>query len=376
MTINNNTWAIVLAGGEGSRLHSLTTDASGVPVPKQFCSLTGGQSLLTETLQRAASVVEPDQICVVVAAKHRRWWEPMLSEVPNSNIIVQPSNRGTGNGVLLPLLHILARDPSARIVLLPSDHYVHDEPALASTLRLAVRALEDHTDQVLLLGMHPDDADPNLGYIVPGHEIGPNISGVNRFVEKPSGATAKQLVDQGALWNALIVATRARALLSLFITRLPDVVVKMHSAVAEDLRSSADAPATTIVYRDLPTIDFSSQILQGAETKLRLIEANRCGWSDLGTPKRLGETLRELLHVREASRDSINSIAPLNLSVQHARLGGTDLRASAYPQVLKGCKVSSEPRWPSAAAPSGVPAPTQAREGLARSTNSGASQKS
>ena len=330
MTIDNNAWAIVLAGGEGSRLHTLTTDDSGIAVPKQFCSLTGGQSLLVETLQRAASVVEPDHICVVVAAQHRRWWEPMLSETPKSNIIVQPSNRGTGIGVLLPLLHILARDPSAHIVLLPSDHYVRDEPALASTLRLAVGALEDHPEQVLLLGMHPDDADPDLGYIVPGHNSGPNVSRVDRFVEKPSGAAARQLVDQGALWNAFIIATRARALLGLFMTCQPDIVAKMQSAVAEDLRFSPSAPATTMIYPNLPQIDFSSQILQGTEAKLRLLEANRCGWSDLGTPKRLGETLRELAQGGETSRDSINSVfAPLNLSVQHARLGNTIRSASA-----------------------------------------------
>jgi mannose-1-phosphate guanylyltransferase len=324
ITIGNNAWAIVLAGGEGSRLHGLTTDDSGITVPKQFCSLTGGQSLLVETLRRASSVAEPDHICVVVAAQHRRWWEPMLSEMPKSNIIVQPSNRGTGNGVLLPLLHILARDPSAHIVLLPSDHYVRDEPALASTLCQAVGALEDHPDQVLLLGMHPGDADPDLGYIVPGHNTGPNIYRVDRFVEKPSGAAARQLLDQGALWNALIIVARARALLALFMTRQPDVVANMYSAVAEDLRSSANTLATTTIYRDLPKIDFSSQILQGTETKLRLIEANRCGWSDLGTPKRLGEALHELPQVSETSRDSINSaFVPLNLSVQHARLGST-----------------------------------------------------
>ena len=329
MTISSNAWAIVLAGGEGSRLHGLTTDASGVAVPKQYCSLTGGQSLLIDTVQRAASVVEPNHICVVVAAQHRRWWEPMCSKMPKSNIIVQPRNCGTGNGVLLPLLHILARDNGARIVLLPSDHYVGDEPALASSLRQAVGALEDHPDELLLLGMHPDDADPDLGYIIPGHNIGPNIYRVERFVEKPSRAAARQLLDQGALWNALIVATRARALLDLFMTSQPDVVAKMHFAVAEDLRSSTNALAATIVYRDLPNIDFSSQILQGTETKLRLIKASRCGWSDLGTPKRLGETLRKFPHADEASRDSINSVfAPMNLSAQHARLRSTIRSAS------------------------------------------------
>jgi mannose-1-phosphate guanylyltransferase len=330
MTIGNNAWAIVLAAGEGRRLRRLTTDESGVTVPKQFCSLTGGQSLLVETLQRATSVVEPAHIFVVVAAQHRCRWEPMLSEMPKSNIIVQPSNRGTGNGVLLPLLHILIRDPHAHVVLLPSDHYVRDEPALASTLRQAVGALEDYPDQVLLLGMHPDDADPDLGYIVPGHNTGPNIFRVARFVEKPSEAAARQLVNQGALWNALIIASRAPALLGLFMTCQPDIVAKMRSAVAEDLRFSLNAHGTSMIYPNLRKIDFSSQILQRTEVKLRLLKAARCGWSDLGTPKRLGKTLRELEKVGEASRISINSaFAPLNLSVQHTRFGSTIRSASA-----------------------------------------------
>jgi hypothetical protein len=129
--------------------------------------------------------------------------------------------------------------------------------------------------------------------------------------------------------SARIIATCARALLGLFMMRLPDIVAKMHSAVAEDLHSSPSALATTMIYRDLRKIDFSSQILQGAETKLRLIEANRCGWSDLGTPKRLGETLRGLLQLGEAPRNSIHSVlAPVNLSVQHARLRSTIRSAS------------------------------------------------
>jgi mannose-1-phosphate guanylyltransferase len=86
---------------------------------------------LGEALQRCDAVAEPDHITVIVASGHRRWWLPLLREMPTANVIVQPSNRGTANGILLPLLHIMARDPDARIVLLPSDHYVRDERVLA-----------------------------------------------------------------------------------------------------------------------------------------------------------------------------------------------------------------------------------------------------
>ena len=122
-----NTWAIVLAGGEGSRLRSVTTTALGVAIPKQFCSLHGGDSLLHDALKRAESIASPDHICAVVSQQHRRWWESALAGVASVNIIVQPRNCGTANGILLPLLCILERDPEARVVILPSDHHVRKE---------------------------------------------------------------------------------------------------------------------------------------------------------------------------------------------------------------------------------------------------------
>jgi mannose-1-phosphate guanylyltransferase len=100
-----NTWAIVLAAGDGSRLHSLTTTESGIAIPKQFCSLHGGQSLLREALQRAEAVASPANSCIVVAHHHKRWWDAELAGKPKSNVIVQPSNQGTANGILLPMLH-------------------------------------------------------------------------------------------------------------------------------------------------------------------------------------------------------------------------------------------------------------------------------
>ena len=93
--MNTNTWALVLAAGEGSRLRSLTTMRSGVAVPKQFCSLQGGPSLLQEALQRAEAVAPRARICTIVAEQHRRWWEGPLWSLPAQNVIVQPDNRGT-----------------------------------------------------------------------------------------------------------------------------------------------------------------------------------------------------------------------------------------------------------------------------------------
>src|SRR5437762_5691423 len=128
------TWAVVLAAGEGSRLRALTTTSSGIAVPKQFCSLRGGASLLEEALQRAAAVARIERISTVVAEQHADWWCRSLAGLPPANVFVQPQNRGTALGILLALLHIFERDPHARVVILPADHHVGVEPVLARAL--------------------------------------------------------------------------------------------------------------------------------------------------------------------------------------------------------------------------------------------------
>jgi hypothetical protein len=165
-------WALVLAAGQGSRLRSLTTTDTGRAIPKQFCSLRGGSSLLHEALGRAQALTSIPNMCAVVAVQHQRWWLPQLGSLLAKNIFVQPQNRGTANGILLPLLFLLERDPGARIVLLPSDHHVREEAILARSTRQALKQLQRCSEETLLLGCEPEEADPQLGYIVPGNTEG------------------------------------------------------------------------------------------------------------------------------------------------------------------------------------------------------------
>jgi mannose-1-phosphate guanylyltransferase len=75
------TWGVVLVGGEGRRLHSLTRDEQGRAVPKQYCSFLGSQSLLRSAIDRLSAVVDRRRIIVVVAASHRRWWQRELADI-------------------------------------------------------------------------------------------------------------------------------------------------------------------------------------------------------------------------------------------------------------------------------------------------------
>jgi mannose-1-phosphate guanylyltransferase len=320
MNTPGNTWAIVLAAGEGSRLHSLTTTEAGIAIPKQYCSLRGGRSLLREALQRAETVASPANRCIVVATHHKHWWDAELAAEPESSVIVQPSNRGTANGILLPLLHIMARDPDARIVLLPSDHHVSDEHVLLAALQEAVRKLEARRDHVLLLGISPEEADPDLGYIVPGSVDGRAVWTVSRFVEKPNAPFAQVLIDAGALWNAFIVAAHAQALLQVFAQRFPRIVAEMRSVIEQNPRSG-DAPDAVIdLYRGLPDIDFSRQILQSTASVLRVLRVKHCGWSDLGTPQRVAKVLRRLPRLDDVEDQGLHSRSGLlSLATQQAR---------------------------------------------------------
>jgi mannose-1-phosphate guanylyltransferase len=305
-----NSWGLVLAGGEGRRLHGLTRNGLGVVVPKQFCSLQGGASLLEEALQRAAAIAPLQRVCTVVAEQHRQWWTPITSYLPEENVIVQPQNRGTAYGILLPLLRIAERDPDATVVLLPADHYLRDEEIMMTSLRRAADLAAGDRDSIYLLGVEPDEPDTELGYIVPVSRSRDTAVGVKRFIEKPSEIRARLLLDQGALWNAFIVAASAKALLRLFDDR--------YAAAIGAMRGIAGA-AIESFYQQLRSSDFSKDVLQGKESLLKVLAVPQCGWSDLGTPKRIGLALEQL---RQADIGMDNHpIFPLqvNLADQYAR---------------------------------------------------------
>jgi mannose-1-phosphate guanylyltransferase len=195
-------WVVILAGGDGRRLGSLTTNASGVSTPKQFWSLNGGPSLLQLSLQRALRLVPRERIVTVVTEAHRRWWEPSLLSLRRSTVVVQPSNRGTGLGVLLPLLVIAKSDPEAGVICIPSDHYVEREDVLADVLRQATAPDVLDSDKLTLLGMAPNAPDSGFGYLCPVPDSGVGMRPVHRFVEKPDAVAAGNLIRAGSVWSS------------------------------------------------------------------------------------------------------------------------------------------------------------------------------
>lgn len=283
MKKQGNLWSIVLAGGDGSRLSQITGGPEGRTVPKQFCSVNGGPSLLRQALRRARRVAGPDHTAVVVAAEHRRWWSVELADLPSVNVVVQPCNRGTACGVLLPLMQVLARDPDATVVVLPSDHVVEDEPTLFAAITAATENIRLEPDRLVLLGLEPEGPDTGLGWIAPLSTAHHPVSAVSHFVEKPTQERAEELVREGALWNSFIFAMRGSELFALFQWALP-WMTKMFDYELVDASAGPFAARVSRLYERLPNVDFSRAVLQEAGADMRVVAVPPCGWTDVGTP--------------------------------------------------------------------------------------------
>lgn len=284
-----DTWAVVLAGGDGRRLSALTVSLNGTAVPKQYCSVWGGSSLLDDALARAAAVAPLGRICTVVAAAHRRWWSTTLARRPGANIIVQPQNRGTGIGILLALLDVLERDPYATVVLLPADHYLKDEATMAVSLQRVAELAAQDTKSIYLLGAEPGLPDPELGYVVPTEQRRDRPCAVRSFAEKPAMAEAEALLTRGALVNVFILAGSVGSLLGLYKQAHEQTVITLSAALRSAGGDHAQLAAT---YERLPDIDFSRDILSHHTSMLRVLPVPPCGWTDLGTPERVAEILK------------------------------------------------------------------------------------
>ena len=278
-------WALVLAGGDGKRLLPLTTRLTGTPTPKQFCRITGDRSPFESTLDRIAPLVPAARTLAVVTRSHLGIAGPQLAALPAGNVVVQPRNRETGPGLLLPLLTLAARAPDATVVVLPSDHFVRNAAAFRVHVARAARQVAKHPDRIALLGIVPEEPESGFGYVLPGrpHAGTAPVFDVARFVEKPSPAAAAMLVRCGALWNSFVMVFRAARLLELLRTFRPADVARL-----------ADAPDLGAAYETLPPWNFSYDFLRLVPEHLLLVRADGLGWSDWGTPDAVERTVTRL----------------------------------------------------------------------------------
>jgi len=288
----DNAWAVILAGGDGTRLKSLTRHIAGDERPKQFCSVIGHATLLEETQDRAVLELAPQRTLYVVNRAHENFYRPILHGEPSANLIIQPSNRGTAPAILYSLLRIAARDPNAVVAFFPSDHYISDDAKFMAQIRTALDTAAVRRDLIMLLGLEPESPEVEYGWIEPSQAIRghAHIFGVRRFWEKPSRMLAQVLQLRGCLWNSFVMVASVQALLDIIESAIPELY-RSFAALTPLLGTAAEVKAIELLYSRLAEINFSHQVLALKPERLAVLKVTGVRWNDLGEPKRVMASL-------------------------------------------------------------------------------------
>lgn len=288
----SNYAAVVLAGGEGVRLSSFTRKVFGYHLPKQFCPLFDGETLLERTMRRTSMVVPPAQTITVFTRAHERFFGPILGGSTTSNILIQPENRGTAPAILGALLRLIEEGHTGPVAIFPSDHYVSDDLRFMRHVSAAFCAVELAPRLTVVLGINPDGPETEYGWIESGASVAPmdpdlgQINQIRHFWEKPSPEIALNLYRRKCLWNSFILVANAMTLLSLIASALPGMY-----SVFRPTESFADAASEEeslrTIFRDLPTTDFSVSVLSRFPEEFSVLPVTGVSWSDLGDARRL-----------------------------------------------------------------------------------------
>ena len=295
--MSNERWAIILAGGDGTRLRSMTRAITGDNRPKQFVPVIGGMTLLDQTRRRVARSVARDRTLLVVTEKHRRFYQPLTKTISPRLLLEQPQNKGTAPAILYPLMRLAAKSPEAIVALFPSDHYFADDEEFMSHIDAAFDIVELQPATVTLLGITATSPETEYGWIEPQRSIlgraKRSVTRVSRFWEKPNAKLAASLMERGCLWNSFVMVGRVDALLKMTRAALPELYSDF-TAIAPTFESAAERKALRALYNRIKDSNFSHQVLAVRPQDLAVMRVEDVGWSDLGEPTRVLSTLARL----------------------------------------------------------------------------------
>lgn len=276
-------WAVVPAGGAGTRLWPVSRAAS----PKFLHDLTGsGRTLLQATVDRLR-LLAGDQVLVVTGAAHAKAVAEQVPDLPADLLLAEPSPRDSMAAIGLAAAVLELRDPEAIIGSFAADHVISDEVAFAAAVTEAVGVAE-RDDLLVTIGIEPTYPATGFGYI----QMGPRLRGhptaarVRQFVEKPDARRAASYLATGEFrWNAGMFVVRARTLL--------DLLARWHPDLAAGLREIAADPATLAErWEGLEKIAIDHAVAEPAADEGRVaVVPGSFDWDDVGDFKSLSNLL-------------------------------------------------------------------------------------
>lgn len=273
MGVLEHFWAVVPAGGAGTRLWPLSRRGE----PKFLLDLTGsGRSLLQATVDRLAPLTG-DRVLVVTGRSHRVAVLEQLAPLPAEAVIAEPAPRDSMAAIGLAAALIERRDPDAVMGSFAADHAITDPDAFAACVRRAEAAARD--GWLVTIGIEPTSPATGFGYIAQGEELAghPGVHAVRRFVEKPSAEVAAGYLASGDhRWNAGMFVARPGVLLDLLGTWHPEFAAALRAIAAEPDRMEE-------VWATLPRIALDHAVAEPAADAGRVaVVPGSFGWDDIG----------------------------------------------------------------------------------------------
>lgn len=276
--MNKNYYAIIMAGGIGSRFWPISRTSH----PKQFIDILGtGKTLIQNTYERFLKVCPKENIYVVTNDSYTNLVKEQLPDMADQQILTEPVMRNTAPCVAYGCFKIETMNPDAAIVVAPSDHLILDEAAFITAIEKSLKTASEK-NCLITLGIMPSRPDTGYGYIqYTDQTLNEEFHKVKTFTEKPTVDIAKTFIQSGDfLWNAGIFVWSAKAIVAAFDSHLPE----MHEIFAE-ARSvyNTDEEKTFVhkIYQRCINISIDYGIMEKAENVYVL--PSEFGWSDLGT---------------------------------------------------------------------------------------------
>lgn len=274
---NNNTYVAIMAGGVGSRFWPSSRES----LPKQFLDILGvGKSLIQLTCERFEKIIPTENILVLTNKAYVGLVKEHLPQLPDGNILAEPSRNNTAPCNALLALKIFAKNKNASLVIAPSDHVILKEEAFLNNIQKAVTFAEQNK-ALVTLGIQPTRPDTGYGYIEMGESKEEGVNKVLQFREKPNVETAKEYLKSGNyVWNAGIFIWTAEIILESFRKNAPQII-EVLSEDTNQLNSQNEQSYIDRVYPNTESISIDYAILERADNVYTI--PSDIGWSDLGT---------------------------------------------------------------------------------------------
>lgn len=277
--MNEHTYAVILAGGGGTRLWP----KSRKKTPKQFLKLTGKKTMMQVAADRISKLVPWENVIVVTNQLYVEEVKEQLPEIPSENIIAEPEKRDTALAMLVGALFAKSKDPQAVVINAASDHTLTDDKEYIRVMRAAVN-VASHNDFLVTVGITPTFPTSAFGYIKIGDDLkkidrGLSVFKVDSFTEKPNVATARAFISTGKyFWNANMYVWSVENLKAAFATHMPnmyELTEHLDTLSAQDFHK-----ALSKVYKEAESISIDYAISEKADN-LTLIPGD-FGWNDVG----------------------------------------------------------------------------------------------